>query len=61
VVNHGHLVALGGFAVKMGFNVIHYTLELSESYTGRRYDAFFTGISVDKLHRTSKRSRGTHV
>ena len=43
------LVALGGFAVKMGFNVIHYTLELSESYTGRRYDAFFTGIEVDKL------------
>jgi len=43
------LVALGGHAVKMGFNVIHYTLELSESYTGRRYDAFFTGTSVDQL------------
>lgn len=43
------LVALGGFAIQMGYNVIHYTLELSESYTGRRYDAFFTGISVDQL------------
>jgi predicted ATP-dependent serine protease len=43
------LVALGGHAVKMGYNVIHYTLELSESYTGRRYDAFFTGTSVDQL------------
>jgi len=43
------LVALGGFAVKMGYNVIHYTLELSESYTGRRYDAFFTGLPVDTL------------
>jgi replicative DNA helicase len=43
------LVALGGHAVKMGFNVIHYTLELSESYTGRRYDAFFTGTPVDQL------------
>ncbi len=43
------LVALGGFAVKMGYNVIHYTLELSESYTGRRYDAFFTGLPVDSL------------
>jgi replicative DNA helicase len=43
------LVALGGFAVQMGYNVIHYTLELSEAYTGRRYDAFFTGISVDQL------------
>jgi replicative DNA helicase len=42
------LVALGGHAVKMGYNVIHYTLELSESYTGRRYDAFFTGTPVDQ-------------
>ena len=45
------LVALGGFAVKMGYNVIHYTLELSESYTGRRYDAFFTGQPVDSLEK----------
>jgi len=43
------LVALGGHAVKLGYNVIHYTLELSESYTGRRYDAFFTNVPVDKL------------
>ena len=43
------LVALGGHAVKLGYNVIHYTLELSESYTGRRYDAFFTKIPVDQL------------
>jgi len=43
------LVALGGYAVKMGYNVIHYTLELSESYTGRRYDAFFTSLPVDSL------------
>ena len=45
------LVALGGYAVKMGFNVIHYTLELSEAYTGRRYDAFFTGVPVDQLEK----------
>ena len=45
------LVALGGYAVKMGYNVIHYTLELSESYTGRRYDAFFTGTPVDQLEK----------
>ena len=43
------LVALGGFAVQMGYNVLHYTLELSEAYTGRRYDSFFTGIPVDQL------------
>ena len=43
------LVALGGYAVKMGYNVIHYTLELGESYVGRRYDAFFSQIPVDKI------------
>ena len=35
------LVALGGHAVRMGYNVLHYTLELGEEYVGRRYDAFF--------------------
>jgi len=43
------LVALGGQAVTMGFNVIHYTLELGEDYVGRRYDAFFTGIPVNVI------------
>ena len=45
------LVALGGYAVKMGYNVLHYTLELGEDYVGRRYDAFFTGKPVDTLHK----------
>ncbi len=40
------LVSIGGHAVKMGYNVLHYTLELGEEYVGRRYDAFFTNISV---------------
>ncbi len=44
------LIALGGHAVKLGYNVIHYTLELSESYVGKRYDAFFTGIPVNMIH-----------
>jgi replicative DNA helicase len=43
------LIAMGGYAVQLGYNVIHYTLELGEGYVGRRYDAFFTGIPVDKL------------
>ena len=43
------LVALGGYAVRMGYNVIHYTLELGEQYVGRRYDAFFSKISVDQV------------
>ncbi len=48
------LVAIGGYAVKMGYNVLHYTLELSESYTGRRYDAFFSQIPVDNLDKHKK-------
>ena len=43
------LVALGGYAVKMGYNVLHYTLELGEAYVGRRYDAFFSQIPVDRI------------
>ena len=43
------LVALGGHAVKMGYNVLHYTLELGEEYVGKRYDAFFTKIPVNKI------------
>jgi replicative DNA helicase len=49
------LVALGGYAVKMGFNVLHYTLELGEAYVGRRYDAFFSKISVDQILKSRKK------
>jgi predicted ATP-dependent serine protease len=48
------LVALGGFAVKMGYNVLHYTLELGEDYVGRRYDAYFTGKPVDTLSKNKQ-------
>ena len=43
------LIALGAAAVKAGFNVCHYTLELSEAYVGKRYDACFTNISVAQV------------
>jgi len=43
------LVALGGYAVRMGYNVLHYTLELGEDYVGRRYDSFFTNIPVNHI------------
>ena len=49
------LGALGGHAVKMGYNVLHYTLELGEDYVGRRYDAFFTGHPVDTLSKHRER------
>ena len=45
------LVALGGHAVKLGYNVLHYTLELGEQYVGRRYDAYFSKIEVDKIQK----------
>ena len=43
------LISLGAQAVKLGFTVIHYTLELSEKYVGRRYDACFTEIPVGDI------------
>ena len=43
------LVALGGQAVRDGYNVLHYTLELGETYVGRRYDAFFLQKPVNKI------------
>jgi len=44
------LVALGAHAGKLGYKVIHYTLELGEDYVGRRYDAYYTGINVSEIH-----------
>ena len=43
------LVAIGGHAVRLGYNVLHYTLVLGEEYVGKRYDAFFTKIPVNKV------------
>jgi len=44
------LVSLGAHAVSLGFNVLHYTLELGEDYVAKRYDAFFTRIPVNTIH-----------
>ena len=44
------LVNLGAEAVQLGYTVNHYTLELSEDYIGKRYDALFTGIDVQQIH-----------
>lgn len=48
------LVGLGAHALSLGYNVIHYTLELSEDYVGKRYDAFNTGIPFTKLSRLNR-------
>ena len=44
------MVALAGHAVKMGFNVVYYTLELGEVYVGKRFDAFFANEPVNQIH-----------
>ena len=43
------LVSLGAYAVSLGYNVLHYTLELGEDYVAKRYDAFFTRIPVNTI------------
>jgi len=40
---------IGMHALRLGKNVLHYTLELSEAYTGLRYDAILTGIQTQDL------------
>ena len=53
------MVSLAAEAVKLGYNVIYYTLELSEDYVGKRFDAYFTGIPVANL--TSYRDKVEEV
>lgn len=43
------LAALGAHAVSLGKTVVHYTLELSETYLGLRYDCIFSGIEPNKI------------
>jgi len=43
------VTAMGAYAAALGFNVVHYSLELGEGYVGKRYDSVFSGIPVDKL------------
>lgn len=43
------LVHLGAEALKLGYDVVHWTFELDEIYTAYRYDAKLTGISLDNL------------
>ena len=44
------MVAIAGHAVQMGYNVVYYTLELSEVYVGKRFDAFFANEPVNTVH-----------
>ena len=62
------LAAIGAWALKMGLTVAHYTLELSEEYTGRRYDAILTKIPfrdlkyhVDEVEHKCKNLKGNLI
>lgn len=44
------LINLGAAAIKNGYNVCHYTLELSQDYVGKRYDSLLTGIEFQQIH-----------
>jgi replicative DNA helicase len=43
------LVNLGANMAKVGLNVAHYTMELSEEETGLRYDSNLSGIDIDNI------------
>ena len=47
-------VAMAAHAVKMGYNVNFYTLELGEDYVGKRFDCYFTGYSIDEVNNHRK-------
>jgi replicative DNA helicase len=43
------VIAMAAHAAKLGYNVLYYTLELSETYVARRMDANILQIPVDKI------------
>ena len=53
------LQAIGAGAIKNGMSVVHYTLELNESYTGLRYDSIFSGFASQnlKFHKDEVKSK----
>lgn len=65
--NSHFLTMLGANAMRQGYNVLYYTLELSESKIGIRFDSNFTGIDsndiinqkddVDKFYAENKLGR----
>jgi len=42
-------IAMAAEAVKLGYNIVYYALELGENYVGKRFDACFTEIPVDEV------------
>lgn len=48
------MVAMAANAVKLGYNVNYYTLELGEDYVGKRFDCYFTGYSIEEVNKHRK-------
>jgi len=44
------MVAAAAHAVKLGYKVNYYTLELGEDYVGKRFDCYYTGYSIDEIN-----------
>lgn len=51
IVSHNSWLCIGAAAeaVKLGYNVNYYTLELGEDYVGKRFDACVVGKDIDFL------------
>ena len=43
------LQSIAAGAIKKGFTVVHYTLELNENYVGLRYDTVLSGITTQNI------------
>ena len=43
------LQVLGSAAVRAGLTVVHYTLELNQTYVGLRYDTVFSGVTTANI------------
>lgn len=44
------MVAMAAHALKLGYNVNYYTLELGQEYVGKRFDCNLTGHSIDEIN-----------
>jgi replicative DNA helicase len=51
------LSRFGAEALRQGKNVVHFTMELNQSYTGLRYDSCFTGIEFQEIRKHADRIR----
>jgi len=42
-------IAMAAHALKLGYNVNYYTLELGDAYVGKRFDSCLTGIKMSEI------------